>query len=370
MKKGNGNWRSIAPVVIMGVLTMLLWLAFLYLAFGRNRLGTITVFHVSGELFSIVICQVVSYSLSKATGKEQMETIVETSRGFRIYRVLCLVFMLLMFADVLVWMCFGHLAEGTHFWMTMWYLLPMAALALAYAGIYRWMSQRSKKLQDSFRHLMSENVVSEISKEEKADTVRMEYVTVLFCQVKGLENDNGEEVFGNMTSDDEEDSPLHRFLRFFYTETAEVCEKHGGTALEFPGYCVLCVFGALGKLERHEAAAVDTALEILAEMEALKKLQKETDFPSFDIGIGISTGNIHVGNVGSETQKRFTVIGSGVNLASRLAGYAKPGEIIIAENVRKAVLVSMDTEVVDSVMPKGFDAPVSIYRVKRNRGGR
>ena len=365
MEKKTDNRVKIWTVGIIKILTALICVVFLFLALEKGSLGSIAVFHLAGELFSMIICLLMEGSFDRAVSHDRLQELTDASHAFRIFRVISLTLYILMFADAAVWLLAGSDARRLPLWLVEWYIIPMALLALGYAGMFQWMTSRSRKLETSFRRLMSENVATELIGDDNG-TGRMAYVTVLFCQTVMPAGNHGADSSSGGTA--AEDPDRHRFLRIFYSEAAEICEKHGGTALEFPGECVLCVFGAPEPLVLHEASAVEAALEISAEMQALDHLRRQTKFPPASVSIGINTGNAHVGNVGDEKQKRFTVIGSSVNLASRIGSYAKPGEILISENVQKAVSEYIGAEEVGKIMPKGFDEPVAIFRVNMDGG--
>lgn len=365
MEKKADNRVKKWTVGIIKTLTALYCVIFLFLAFEMEILEPMAVFHLAGELFSMIICILLEGSFDRAVSHDRLQELTGASYAFRVFRAIALALYGLMFADVTVWLAARSAVSSMPPWRVEWYIIPMALLALGYAGMFQWMISRSRKLETSFRRLMSENVATELIGDDNG-AGQMAYVTVLFCQAAKPERNLRKD--GASGGAAEEDPNWNRFLRMFYSEAAEICEKHGGTALEFPGECVLCVFGAPEPLVLHEASAVEAALEITDEMRALDRLRRQTKFPPVSISIGINTGNAHVGNVGDEKQKRFTVIGSSVNLASRIGSYAKPWEILISENVHKAVSEYIAAEEVGKIMPKGFDEPVAIFRVDLDGG--
>lgn len=368
MEEKNRRENRIAEgIIAMGAMTLLLIVIFLDKAFRQKCLVQAHVFHIAGELASIIIILLLTVSFAKATGQSRLDVIAGISHAFRLCRSVCLGVVALMIADIVIWLYVIPPENSVSIWLQVWYVVAISVFALAYAGAFQWMTDTSWKLDRSFRRLMSENVASELIK-TSGESGKTGYVTTLFCQVNYSEN--GRTGSGTAGSGQEEQAALIRLLRMFYSETAEICEYHGGTALEFPGSCVLCVFGAPGPLPAHERSAVQAAMEIAEEMKLLDSMSEQTGFPPFTVSIGINTGNAHVGNVGNEKMKRFTVIGSSVNLASRAGSFAKPGEILITENVKKAVCGSIPLEKAGKVMPKGFDEAISIYRVLPSGGAR
>src|SRR5678816_3199352 len=98
----------------------------------------------------------------------------------------------------------------------------------------------------------------------------------------------------------------------------EIAFQHGGTVNEILGDAVMVIFGAPLPLDGHARAAVACAIEMQNAMHAVNRRNAVTGFPRLEMGIGINTATVIVGNIGSARRARFGVLGSGVNVASRI----------------------------------------------------
>jgi adenylate cyclase len=122
-------------------------------------------------------------------------------------------------------------------------------------------------------------------------------------------------------------------LNHYFDAMIEVVFNHNGTLDKIIGDELMVVYGVPLKNENDAQVAVNSAI---AMFEALKKFNLEMEsqnFPALEIGIGINYGKVVCGNIGSERQMNYTVIGDHVNLAARLCSHAKPGEIVISSSV-------------------------------------
>lgn len=141
---------------------------------------------------------------------------------------------------------------------------------------------------------------------------------------------------------------LNRYLRV----QAEAFQKHGGVVDKFIGDAVLAVFRG----RAHEDRAVAASLEAQSAVDALNREGVDTPV---HIGIGISSGELVLGEIGSDARKERTVIGSVVNLAARLCSHAGAGEVVVSDAVRaEATCVVERTE---EVPLKGFSAPQPVH---------
>ena len=144
-------------------------------------------------------------------------------------------------------------------------------------------------------------------------------VTVLFTDIRGYTALSRRIDVGQVVE----------LLNEHFTAVSEIIFEYGGTLDKFIGDSVMAVFGSPFPSESAARHAVLAAQDIQAMMERRIRVVSATGHPAFDIGIGINTGDVISGNIGSPQKMEFTVIGSTVNLTARLTELAKGGEIIL-----------------------------------------
>jgi adenylate cyclase len=180
-------------------------------------------------------------------------------------------------------------------------------------------------------------------------------LTVLFSDIRGF------------TSISEKLPPeeLVRLLNEYLTAMTNVVFKYEGLLDKYMGDAIMAVFGAPLDQPDHPQRACWTALNMMSELHRLQNKWQEEGRPALNIGIGINTGDMVVGNMGSEMRFDYTVMGDMVNLGSRLEGINKEygSNIIISEFTYKAVKEIMCCRELDSVRVKGKKLPVKIYEL-------
>jgi adenylate cyclase len=149
----------------------------------------------------------------------------------------------------------------------------------------------------------------------------------------------------------------------------DVIVKHQGTIDEFIGDAILVIFGAPVLRPDDAERAVVCAVEMQLAMEEVNARAQAQGLPAVDMGIGINTGEVVVGNIGSKKRAKYGVVGSAVNLTSRIETYTIGQQILISPTTYQEVssLVEVDDRM--EVHPKGVAAPITIHSV-RGVGGR
>jgi adenylate cyclase len=177
-------------------------------------------------------------------------------------------------------------------------------------------------------------------------------LTVLFSDVRGF------------TSISEGLSPpkLAQLINDFLTPMTRIIHANRGTIDKYMGDAVMAFWGAPIDDHRHATHAVSTALEMVKRAEVLSKEFIQKGLPPIAIGVGLNTGQMSVGNMGSEFRMAYTVLGDAVNLGSRLEGLTKEYgvSIIVSESTRKAAPEFIYREL-DLVKVKGKEQAVTIY---------
>lgn len=160
--------------------------------------------------------------------------------------------------------------------------------------------------------------------------------------------------------------PIHTtryFLNEFFGLLTEVIFKFHGTLDKFIGDAALAIFGFPIVINKPNHAAISAAIEIKRDFDRLKKKwqEKEKAFSNIGIGIGITSGKVFIGNVGSQRRFDFTVVGLDVNLAQRLASDAEPGQILISQTVKDHIGNEFKVKERSPYFLKDTREPIPIY---------
>jgi adenylate cyclase len=144
----------------------------------------------------------------------------------------------------------------------------------------------------------------------------------------------------------------------------EIAFRYDGFVDKFIGDGLLCFFGDPIHRPDHALRAVRAAIEMQKAVRDLAPtIQATLGLEPIVIRIGINTGNVIVGNMGSAERMEYTVLGSDVNLAQRLEASATPGQIMISKNTYAHVKHEIDAREIGDIRVKGFEQPVQVYEV-------
>ena len=192
-------------------------------------------------------------------------------------------------------------------------------------------------------------------RDAKVET-RRKKLTVFFSDIKG---------FSNMS----ESLPLEqltRMLNTYLSEMTRIAERHGGTVDKFIGDAVMVFFGdptSQGSKE-DAVACVAMAIEMQKHMKLLRqKWKREGIDHRLEIRIGINTGYVTVGNFGTDTRLDYTILGTDVNLASRLESAARPGHILVSQATHDLIKERILCRNMGDIQVKGFNRPIPVHEV-------
>ena len=238
---------------------------------------------------------------------------------------------------------------------------PLAITVFGFSAItsYRFFTEEKEKLwiKQAFSHYISKEVITELLSDPSKLKLGGErrQITVLFSDVRGF----------TAFSETHQPEEVVAMLNTILSEQARVVFAYNGTLDKFVGDEVMAFFGAPGNQHRHDHAlvAVRTAVQIQERMAELQKAWTSEKKESLEIGIGINTGEMVVGNIGSAERMDYTVIGDNVNLASRLCASAEKDEIIISESTYEMVKDHVRAEKLPPLSVKGKSKPIFVYRV-------
>ncbi len=253
----------------------------------------------------------------------------------------------------------------SHFNIWLNVIYPVLTMITIYLGIsvYRYITEEreKKKIRNAFQYYLTGSVINEMLKDpsklklggDKKD------LTVLFSDIRGF------------TTVSEKMSPeeLVHLLNEYLTAMTNMVFKYDGLLDKYMGDAVMAVFGAPLIQPDHALRACRTALGMMEELKKLQKKWAEEGKPVLDIGIGINSGDMVVGNMGSDMRFDYTVMGDMVNLGSRLEGINKEygTNIIISEYTYNDVKDELFCRELDSVIVKGKKLPVKIYELLGER---
>ncbi|MFM7427061.1 MAG: adenylate/guanylate cyclase domain-containing protein [Elainella sp.] len=157
-------------------------------------------------------------------------------------------------------------------------------------------------------------------------------------------------------------------LNLYLEDMAEVINQYQGTIDEFMGDGILVLFGAPLTQPADALRAVACACAMQLRMGAVNEKLQARSLPQLAMGIGINTGEVIVGNIGSEQRTKYGVVGSSVNLTYRIESFTQGGQILISEQTRQAVGQNVQIAATRQVHPKGFEQPIQVYEVYGVKG--
>jgi adenylate cyclase len=263
-----------------------------------------------------------------------------------------------LIAIMLIWISVRVFAAGV--WMPL--VTPLVAVGLTFVGELAWQYFVEGREKRQVKRLFSRYVPKDVYEQLIADPTRAalggkrRHMTVLFSDVRGFtamsEKATPEEVVGQLND--------------YFSRMVQVLFAHHGTLDKFVGDMVMGLFGAPLDDPDHAEHAVQAAIAMGEELNQLNREWAAAGKPQLDIGIGISTGDMVAGNIGSDTIMSYTVIGDTVNLGARLESLNKEygTRIIVSEVTRAALKGRYDIRPLGEVTVKGKSKPVAIFEVK------
>jgi len=216
-----------------------------------------------------------------------------------------------------------------------------------------------KELSTKLSRYLSPQIYQSIfeGKQDVTLTSKRKKLTIFFSDIVGFTE----------TTDTMESEDLSELLNDYLDKMTIIALKHGATIDKYIGDSIMIFFGDpyTKGVQQDALACVNMALEMQDHMEILHQKWKEKGFTKpFQIRMGIHTGYCTVGNFGSQERLEYTIIGSSVNLASRIESAANPNEILISEETKLLVDDTFSCKQQKKILPKGFKRSVALYTVK------
>lgn len=247
----------------------------------------------------------------------------------------------------------GHLAT--------WFNRMVGDLEMAYNQIkqYAYKSVLAKNSEEKIRHIFQKYVPGEIidevlkTKGQNLLLGKKQTTTILFSDIRSFTT-----ISEKLSAEE-----LVLSLNTYFNIMVGIIIEHKGIIDKFIGDAIMSIFGAPVLHDDDPLQAVTTGLEMLKSLEGFNRKQVKMGRPVFRIGIGLNTGEVVVGNIGSNQKLDYTCIGDAVNLASRLEGLTKMYgvQIIISEFTHARTEGGIKAREIDSVRVKGKIKPVKIF---------
>jgi adenylate cyclase len=152
-------------------------------------------------------------------------------------------------------------------------------------------------------------------------------------------------------------------LNSYFEVIVDVVLQSHGPINEIIGDALLVIFGAPQEMPDRAQRAIACAIEMQNAMGKVNERNREQGLPELEMGIGLNETEVIVGNVGSTKRSKYAVVGSGVNMTSRIESYTVGGQILISESVRKEAGDVLRIDAQMDVLPKGTESPLRIYEV-------
>lgn len=244
-------------------------------------------------------------------------------------------------------------------WIDLFY--PLVSFSFIYFILllinYLTEGLEKKKIKSAFEHYTSRELIEKVLNNPKMLKLGGERkeVTAFFSDI------------ANFTSISENMDPeyLIEILNEYLGIMTKIIIKHNGYIDKYEGDAIMASFGAFGYLENHAELACKTAIEYQKELEKLREKWKKEKKPEIHVRIGINTGEVIAGNMGSDERFDYTIIGDEVNLASRLESANKQygTYIMISENTYERVMDKYFVRQLDSIRVKGKKNAVNVFEL-------
>ena len=266
-------------------------------------------------------------------------------------------------ATLMTWAVLA-VALGVNFasWQYANLVLPIASLLVMISIIYLlnmsygfFVESRGKRqLTGLFGQYVPPELVDEMAENPEAISLKGESreMTVLFSDIRGF----------TTISEGLDPEQLTLLMNEFLTPLTKVIHEQRGTIDKYMGDAIMAFWGAPLKDNHHAQHALNAAIKMVAALKPLNVKFAEKGWPAIKIGVGLNTGNMTVGNMGSTFRMAYTVMGDAVNLGSRIESLTKNyGVDIIVSEFTKAQTQGMIYRELDTVRVKGKDKPVTVF---------
>ncbi|BAY97046.1 guanylate cyclase [Tolypothrix tenuis PCC 7101] len=230
----------------------------------------------------------------------------------------------------------------------------------AIAKINGELKNKNALIRKVFGRYLSDEIVSNLLENPQGLELggKRQKITILVSDLRGF------------TATSERISPeqVIAILNFYLEYMADVITHYEGTIDEYMGDGILTLFGAPTVRTNDTERAIACAVAMQQAMIPVNQQMQAWGFPEIEMGIGIHTGEVVVGNIGSEKRTKYGVVGNHINLAYRIESCSVGGQIIVSEDVLSEVRDMVQVESTQQVQMKGVKDPINLYEISGIRG--
>lgn len=238
---------------------------------------------------------------------------------------------------------------------------PLLAMVVSYTSVtvYRQLTEEKKRreIKHLFQHYLHPTVVEELARDPKKVKLggQKKELTIHFSDIRRF----------TLLSEGLKPEELEQLLNMYLSAMTDVILKHGGTIDKYEGDAIMAFYGAPVDQPDHALRACKVTLESLEVLKDLNQTLKEKGWPSLKVGMGLNTGPVVVGNMGTKTRFDYTVIGDNVNLASRLESANKifGTTILIGQNTYDLVKNDVFAIYLGNVRVMGKTHHIGVYNL-------
>ena len=245
------------------------------------------------------------------------------------------------------------LAFSRSYWLPV--VPPLISLTGAAIGVTAWKARSASGIRRTFGRYLSDDIVSTLL--ENPDGLALggdrRNITILTSDLRGF----------TATAERLPPEDVIKILNFYLGVMADIITEHQGTIDEFMGDGILVLFGAPIQRPDDPQRAINCAIAMQLAMEQVNQQMEDWGYMPLEMGIGIHTGEVVVGNIGSEKRSKYGIVGSPVNLTYRIESYTTGGQVLISESTHHLTQSILEVQGTQTVQAKGIPEPITIFDI-------
>ncbi|MBD2447067.1 adenylate/guanylate cyclase domain-containing protein [Nostoc sp. FACHB-152] len=238
--------------------------------------------------------------------------------------------------------------------------IPVVPTLLALAGsaiaVTQYIAESANGMRKTFGRYLTDEVVANLLENPSGLKIGGDRrkVTLLFSDLRGF----------SAMSEQLPPEQVVAVLNYYLEAMTDVINQYKGTINEFMGDGIFVMFGAPINRPDDSQRAIACAVAMQLAMQQVNEYNRQRNHPILEMGIGINTGEVVAGNIGSQKRAKYTVVGSHVNLASRVETYTVGGQVLISESTRQDANIELQITGQMQIEPKGIKELVTIYEIR------